>query len=44
MTVLLMFGGLLCLGGGTVLEGKDYNFPKVEESILELWEKLDAFK
>ena len=27
-----------------VKEGKDYSFPKEEEKILALWEKLDAFK
>ncbi|KAG2485316.1 hypothetical protein HYH03_015989 [Edaphochlamys debaryana] len=27
-----------------VAEGKDYSFPKEEEKILELWERLDAFK
>ncbi|PNW71377.1 hypothetical protein CHLRE_16g651750v5 [Chlamydomonas reinhardtii] len=26
-----------------VLEGKDYSFPKEEEKILELWDRLDAF-
>jgi isoleucyl-tRNA synthetase len=27
-----------------VKEGKDYNFPAEEESILALWKELDAFK
>ena len=24
--------------------GENYNFPKEEEKILELWKKIDAFK
>ena len=24
--------------------GENYNFPKEEEEILELWKKIDAFK
>lgn len=27
-----------------VAEGKDYSFPKEEEKLLELWDRLDAFK
>ncbi|PNH02930.1 Isoleucine--tRNA ligase [Tetrabaena socialis] len=27
-----------------VAEGKDYSFPKEEEKILQLWDRLDAFK
>lgn len=27
-----------------VIEGKDYSFPKEEEKILEVWDKLDAFQ
>ncbi|GIL48146.1 hypothetical protein Vafri_4840 [Volvox africanus] len=27
-----------------VAEGKDYSFPKEEEKILSLWDRLDAFK
>ena len=27
-----------------VLEGKDFNFPREEKKILELWKGLDAFK
>lgn len=27
-----------------VAEGKDFNFPKEEEKILQLWDELDAFK
>jgi isoleucyl-tRNA synthetase len=26
------------------IEGKDFNFPQEEESILRFWEKTDAFK
>jgi isoleucyl-tRNA synthetase len=27
-----------------VIEGKDYSFPAAEEAILQLWDRLDAFK
>lgn len=27
-----------------VIEGKDFCFPKEEEKVLGLWERLDAFK
>ena len=27
-----------------VIEGKHFCFPKEEEKVLELWERLDAFK
>lgn len=27
-----------------VIEGKDYSFPNEEHKVLELWDKLDAFK
>ena len=26
-----------------VIEGKDFNFPKEEKQILQLWKKIDAF-
>lgn len=27
-----------------VREGKDYNFPEEEKSILKFWEEIDAFQ